>query len=360
MAATSGTPPYTWSLVSQTGTNAFTVSSSGLVASAAAAAETDSLVIMVTDNAGLTSSGTFSVTLNSSVGTSSNFANVLMYQSYNGGAGSLGAVIPRNTFSGGRGSSGFSAACQGYYDNAVLPPGTDALGAAWTSVCRNNVLQYQAVPAPNTSFEPIFSNADGIQAGDEIWYSFKTFFPTGYSFRAGGVGLKWFGITIYGATGENTPLGHLYINYDNAGGWQYYSEVAGTGIYGSTGNNHFRTGTGAWSLTTNTWDTWDIYVKLAVIPVGSGGTGLIRMWKNKVLVGEITNAAILDTATSRYAGYAFFCDYWNGTGADWPSQNQVNYISDTAIAVNSASKSRNDTPFVGTDASGNKVLAVGY
>jgi len=63
MAATSGTPPYIWSLVSQTGTNSFAVSAAGVVSGPSTNVETDSLTIQVTDNNGMTATGVFSVSI---------------------------------------------------------------------------------------------------------------------------------------------------------------------------------------------------------------------------------------------------------------------------------------------------------
>jgi len=63
MTAFGGTPPYTWLLISQTGTNSFTVSSGGLVESAAPNVQTDSLTIQVMDSVGATNTGVFSVSI---------------------------------------------------------------------------------------------------------------------------------------------------------------------------------------------------------------------------------------------------------------------------------------------------------
>lgn len=68
MAATGGTPPYTWSLTSQTGSNSWSVSTGGVVSGTPGTIETDSLVIKVTDSVLATSSGTFSLTVNSPAG----------------------------------------------------------------------------------------------------------------------------------------------------------------------------------------------------------------------------------------------------------------------------------------------------
>jgi trimeric autotransporter adhesin len=62
MAASGGTPPYTWSLVSDSGSsNTWNVSGAGAVSGTPSVTETDSLVIMVTDSVGKTAQGTFSV-----------------------------------------------------------------------------------------------------------------------------------------------------------------------------------------------------------------------------------------------------------------------------------------------------------
>ncbi len=62
MAASGGTSPYTWSLVSDSGSsNTWNVSGTGAVSGTPSVAETDSLVIKVTDNVGNTSQGTFSL-----------------------------------------------------------------------------------------------------------------------------------------------------------------------------------------------------------------------------------------------------------------------------------------------------------
>jgi hypothetical protein len=62
MAASGGTPPYTWSLVSDSGSsNTWNVSGAGVVSGTPSVTETDSLVIKVTDSAGGTIQGTFSL-----------------------------------------------------------------------------------------------------------------------------------------------------------------------------------------------------------------------------------------------------------------------------------------------------------
>jgi hypothetical protein len=62
MAASGGTPPYSWSLISEAGSsNAWSVSSAGVVSGTPGVSETDSLVIKVADKLGNTTQGTFSL-----------------------------------------------------------------------------------------------------------------------------------------------------------------------------------------------------------------------------------------------------------------------------------------------------------
>lgn len=69
IAATGGTTPYTWSITSQTGTNTWSINSStGVLTGTPGSAETDSIVVKVTDAATLTNSKTFSLVVQSNTG----------------------------------------------------------------------------------------------------------------------------------------------------------------------------------------------------------------------------------------------------------------------------------------------------
>lgn len=61
MAATGGTPPYTWSLISATGTNSWSVNSSGVVSGTPVNYETDVLFIQVTDSLSQVSAAHFNL-----------------------------------------------------------------------------------------------------------------------------------------------------------------------------------------------------------------------------------------------------------------------------------------------------------
>jgi hypothetical protein len=67
LAATGGVTPYTWSLLSQTGSNTWSVSSSGTISGTPTSSETDSLDIQVVDALGGISTRVFSLTVQNSL-----------------------------------------------------------------------------------------------------------------------------------------------------------------------------------------------------------------------------------------------------------------------------------------------------
>lgn len=68
MAATGGVTPYVWSLLSQTGSNGWSVSPSGVVSGTPGTIETDTLDIQVVDALGVPSAANFNLTVNSASG----------------------------------------------------------------------------------------------------------------------------------------------------------------------------------------------------------------------------------------------------------------------------------------------------
>jgi len=70
LAATGGTPPYTWSLVSSSGAlpPGLNLTGAGMISGVPSAAETSSFTVQVNDSAGSTMSGAFSITIANSTG----------------------------------------------------------------------------------------------------------------------------------------------------------------------------------------------------------------------------------------------------------------------------------------------------
>jgi Chitobiase/beta-hexosaminidase C-terminal domain/Putative Ig domain len=74
LAAANGVTPYVWSLLSQTGSNTWSVSSSGVVTATPLIAETDTITVQVNDALGGIASKTFSITVNSNLAATPTFS----------------------------------------------------------------------------------------------------------------------------------------------------------------------------------------------------------------------------------------------------------------------------------------------
>ena len=94
----------------------------------------------------------------------------------------------------------------------------------------------------------------------------------------------------------------------------------------------------------NEWDTYEFYLKLDNVPVSQGGTGRVRVWKNGVLLSDITNRETLKDATD-VADLSYMFTYWNG-GAP---QTQSLYLDDV-VATNTtpAARDAQGNPMIGT------------
>ncbi len=90
MQATGGTPPYSWSLVSASGSTAWVVTPQGWLEATPTTDETDSVVIQVTDAANKAAKSTVSVAVNSNL--------AVMNQNFSTGAISLPPAISGNAY----------------------------------------------------------------------------------------------------------------------------------------------------------------------------------------------------------------------------------------------------------------------
>jgi hypothetical protein len=91
MQASGGSPPYSWSLSSHTGSTGWVTTSDGWIEGAPTTNETDSLVIKVTDSANNSVQGTYSLTVNANL--------AVMNQNFVAGGVSLPPSIAGNAYS---------------------------------------------------------------------------------------------------------------------------------------------------------------------------------------------------------------------------------------------------------------------
>jgi hypothetical protein len=176
LAASGGTPPYTWSKSSSTpGTGGFpSCSSSGLVTGTPSTAETESLVIQVSDRALHTASKTFSLLVNPAP---ANY-NPWYKQAWDAG-GSLGAVASYITGSGIQ---------QVFNSNTIAGPFGET-----------QVLKVSTFKNPADSNRGYFGGTLASAAnvtlnnGDDTWVRFYHYFPSAFCAGTDGSSGDWDG-----------------------------------------------------------------------------------------------------------------------------------------------------------------------
>jgi hypothetical protein len=196
--------------------------------------------------------------------------------------------------------------------------------------------------------------------GDTLWFSTRTYRPTGYDDSAS-PRLKF--IRMHTETSGGSNVGYVDWYLDNIGEFHFiYEGTQGNPAYaypdtawvpdpdGDTGNPGFQ----GHAPTTGVWETWDVCTVFGDVPKASAGTAESFLWKNKELVGHVTTRETFAGATNR-ADEIHLTTFWNG-GAP---QTQSLYVGRYAVAAKIAGV-RDDTASLTTDESGNRLIALGY
>jgi hypothetical protein len=98
----------------------------------------------------------------------------------------------------------------------------------------------------------------------------------------------------------------------------------------------------------NVWETYEMQVVWDNVAADSGGTGLIRFWKNKVLIGTMSNLPTLKAA-DHYSDQALLFTYWNGNdNANFPPAQSM-YVDDIKIQTSTPGQiDAAGNPLIGT------------
>jgi len=159
--------------------------------------------------------------------------------------------------------------------------------------------------------------------GAELWVRFRIYMPDGFDYGVYSAGdtLKFVRLHITGATdaywdwqlrreGSSSPYGTLISHNDCSSYsdcWQFF---------GTTAEQPIR----------QVWETFEMYVKVHNVPVDEGGEARARVWKNGVLIGDLTRHRTINDPGDIVDTWRFG-DYWNG-GAP---RDQHLYFDDLVI-----------------------------
>ncbi len=152
------------------------------------------------------------------------------------------------------------------------------------------------------SWGGILQFPDPLVQGDELWIRVKTYWPSTTTYLAESR-LKFLRIRTESPTGINRGYNDWYINPEDRHPtpFQWIKEINDSWRYfGATTDK----------IAYDTWETYELYLKFDSVPSASGGTALVRMWKNGVLIGEITDVPTLQDAADLAKSFYLFT-YWN-------------------------------------------------
>ena len=179
-----------------------------------------------------------------------------------------------------------------------------------------------------------FKFPSALKQGDEIWYRAWIYYPTGFDFSHGGVGIKTLRIATKNSGGKGE--GHFDMLTKGSEGVTVSMEQSRTEFHSK---NDWK-GIGP-KITPGVWHAFEYYAKLSSV----SGKGVYRAWVDGKLILEDTTTPTIKSSSS-YLPYAYLWSYYNG-GAP---QDQQAYVDDLIIT--------NETPSA-IDSHGNRFIGVG-
>lgn len=144
-----------------------------------------------------------------------------------------------------------------------------------------------------------------LYKGNEIWIRLRTFFPTDFNYTAN-PRLKFLRTHISKPDGlggfTNGGYNDIYINPPGSAiPFFGIKEQQDIGVNIGTASN---------AIVLGAWETYECYIKFDEVSMDSGGGGVMRFWKNGILLKNMTNIRTLNTADS-YADFFYLFSYWN-------------------------------------------------
>lgn len=181
-----------------------------------------------------------------------------------------------------------------------------------------------------------------LRKGDELWFRVRTYMPTGFNWDsyAEGSHLKFIRFHTQSPDGNNEGYNDWYINRKDAAADVSHKFIfeGGQGWTTAADKSQFPV--------LGVWETYEMYVKFDNVPVALGGGARIRLWKNGILLKDITDKETLKSADS-VSDRTHLFTYWNG-GAP---KTQKMYVDDMVLTSDRpAALDARGNAYVGADA----------
>lgn len=245
--------------------------------------------------------------------------------------------------------------------DALTPGSGDTLNGQSGTV--DNTVSYSS---PNSTKSTIASGAFNFgwanalpitnqpAEGNEIWFRFRTFFPTGFDFTSSphlkfiridtgttpnghGSHIDW-----YILNGGSTAVGYFDFIYEGVNSW----------LFGGAAPTPVPTG-----IIRNQWQTWEVYYYLSSV----ASTAIIRFWRDGTLICDTSNnipsgVGQRSTINSGYivggnngtAQGEMIITYWNGGSSATQSGNCDDFTVYTSLTGDPVNRDANGNLFIGT------------
>ena len=156
--------------------------------------------------------------------------------------------------------------------------------------------------------------------GDEVWIRLRTYFPSSFDYTASPK-LKFLRLRTTHDDGSNAGYNDILIERpDTSKDYHFFGSKEGN-------YNSYTFGNRSHKIVSDTWETYEWYVKLDNKSQDEGGEGVVRFWKNGELVDEASSMETLEFETDS-ADFFYLFSYWNS------NPNKDSYISTKGVEGN--------------------------
>ncbi len=187
--------------------------------------------------------------------------------------------------------------------------------------------------------------------GSEFWFKGDFYFPAGFDWTAGGVGLKTLRVNLKTSSGAHVGYYDVLINGGSGatatGITSTYGEVVPS-FFTVPGNGYpdYNYKSNGPAFGHDEWVTIEMYVKMSTVD----GAGAFRTWINGKLSYELTSLKTVP-ANNDYLDFVYVFTYWNASGTTlYPNKTQDCQIDNLIFTT--------ETPS-GLDSHGNPMIGPG-
>ena len=235
-------------------------------------------------------------------------------------------------------AQGLNERCAPFWDDGADSKVSNEQSISGNKSCR------MAVPSGGKTWGGGFVSPSFLHKGDEAWIRFRLYLPLDFDYGAYSAGnkLKFIRMTVRD-TSNDSIVGRLDWYWHREGSTSKFGKIlerdkCTTDCWETFGGANAEQVRGV-------WETYEMYAKFDHVSVNDGGEGRVRVWKNGILMADLTDRPTMWPGSDEVSSMMIF-SHWNGGS---PKAQHL-YFEDL-IATNEVPGS--------SDAAGNPYIGVG-